>query len=207
MSNPDVPILTEGEKLHGIALAQAATHAYLTTLLAATDCMVDTCPDIGMAFKRRWARAPQRIGFEPTAEALETSSRAVVSDLKAFSEDASAYFHPAIPLIEKVGGQGALVADSVLEKVAAHSVLLETAGDALMTLADEGWIRPSSEPPTRWEVTARILSVAHAAHGGNDLRRRARARLEQLRDAIRALEQEGVSQLLRQAYLPLQPDP
>lgn len=31
--------------------------------------------------------------------------------------------------------------------------------------------------------------------------------VEQLRDAIRALEQEGVSQLLRQAYLPLQPDP
>lgn len=31
--------------------------------------------------------------------------------------------------------------------------------------------------------------------------------VEQLRDAIRALEQEGVSHLLRQAYLPLQPDP
>jgi IclR family acetate operon transcriptional repressor len=34
----------------------------------------------------------------------------------------------------------------------------------------------------QWEVTARVLAVAHAAHGGNDLWRRARAELEQLRD-------------------------
>jgi DNA-binding IclR family transcriptional regulator len=53
---------------------------------------------------------------------------------------------------------------------------------ALMTLADRGWIRPTDEPPVRWEVTAHILAVAHAAHGGNDLRRRARPALERLRD-------------------------
>lgn len=53
---------------------------------------------------------------------------------------------------------------------------------ALMTLADHGWIRVSSEPPVRWEVTAHILAVAHAAHGGSDLRARARPVLERLRD-------------------------
>lgn len=53
---------------------------------------------------------------------------------------------------------------------------------ALMTLADEGWIRASSEPPTRWEVTAHILALAYAAYGSNDLRRRARPVLERLRD-------------------------
>ena len=53
---------------------------------------------------------------------------------------------------------------------------------ALMTLADEGWIRTVSEPPTRWELTAHILAVAYAAHGSNDLRRRARPLLERLRD-------------------------
>jgi IclR family transcriptional regulator, acetate operon repressor len=51
-----------------------------------------------------------------------------------------------------------------------------------MTLADEGWIRTTSEPPTRWEVTAHILAVANAAQGSNDLRRRARPILERLRD-------------------------
>ena len=54
---------------------------------------------------------------------------------------------------------------------------------ALMTLADNGWIATTRESPVRWEVTARILAVAHAAHGGNDLRKRARAALERLRDA------------------------
>jgi IclR family acetate operon transcriptional repressor len=51
-----------------------------------------------------------------------------------------------------------------------------------MTLADEGWIRTANEPPTRWEVTARILALAHAATGSNDLRQRARPILEKLRD-------------------------
>lgn len=53
---------------------------------------------------------------------------------------------------------------------------------ALMTLADEGWIRTTSEPPVRWELSPRILAVAHAAQGSSDLRRRARPLLERLRD-------------------------
>jgi IclR family acetate operon transcriptional repressor len=52
----------------------------------------------------------------------------------------------------------------------------------LMTLADEGWIRAVRELPVRWEVTARILAVANAAQGNNDLRQRARPFLEKLRD-------------------------
>jgi len=53
---------------------------------------------------------------------------------------------------------------------------------ALLTLADEGWIRPCAEPPTRWELTAHIFAVANAAYGSNDLLRRARPTLLQLRD-------------------------
>ncbi|WP_299695779.1 IclR family transcriptional regulator [Hydrocarboniphaga sp.] len=53
---------------------------------------------------------------------------------------------------------------------------------AVMTLADGGWIRPTREPPVRWEVTARIVTVANAALGSSDLRRRARPLLEQVRD-------------------------
>ncbi|HET8710540.1 MAG TPA: helix-turn-helix domain-containing protein, partial [Spongiibacteraceae bacterium] len=53
---------------------------------------------------------------------------------------------------------------------------------ALMTLADAGWIHTVSEPPTRWELSAHILAVAYAAHGRNDLRRRARPIMERLRD-------------------------
>jgi DNA-binding IclR family transcriptional regulator len=53
---------------------------------------------------------------------------------------------------------------------------------AIMTLADEGWICAAPGSPTRWQLTARILAVAHAGLRGNDLRRRARTTLESLRD-------------------------
>jgi DNA-binding IclR family transcriptional regulator len=53
---------------------------------------------------------------------------------------------------------------------------------AIMTLADSGWIHAAAGTPTRWQLTARILSVAHMGHSGNDLRQRARSTLESLRD-------------------------
>lgn len=53
---------------------------------------------------------------------------------------------------------------------------------AIMTLADEGWIRTAPVKPTRWELTARILAVGHIAHGRHNLRHRARSALEALRD-------------------------
>jgi IclR family acetate operon transcriptional repressor len=54
---------------------------------------------------------------------------------------------------------------------------------ALVTLARDGWICAAPGKPTRWELTARIHAVAHAAHGNHALRQRARAVLEDLRDA------------------------
>jgi IclR family acetate operon transcriptional repressor len=54
---------------------------------------------------------------------------------------------------------------------------------ALMTLAHEGWISAAPGKPTRWELTARIHAVAHAAHESHDLRHRARPMLLALRDA------------------------
>jgi IclR family acetate operon transcriptional repressor len=53
---------------------------------------------------------------------------------------------------------------------------------AIMTLADDGWIRTSPGTPTRWQLTGHILAVAHIAHGSHDLRQRARGALEDLRD-------------------------
>ena len=55
---------------------------------------------------------------------------------------------------------------------------------AIMTLADEGWIRPAPGKQTTWELTAHIHSVAQHVKGGHhdDLRRHARSALELLRD-------------------------
>lgn len=49
----------------------------------------------------------------------------------------------------------------------------------LMTLADAGWIRPL--PTGLWELTPRILTLAHTPHSSNDLRQRVRPTLEFLR--------------------------
>ena len=54
---------------------------------------------------------------------------------------------------------------------------------AIMTLADDNWIRAAAGPPTRWELTHHILTVAYMGHREDDMRQRARGALEQLRDA------------------------
>jgi IclR family acetate operon transcriptional repressor len=53
---------------------------------------------------------------------------------------------------------------------------------ALMTLADDGWIRPAPGEPTRWELTPRIHVLAHLAQGHTDLRQRSRTALDALRE-------------------------
>lgn len=53
---------------------------------------------------------------------------------------------------------------------------------AIMTLADEGWIRAAPGSPVKWELTAHIHAVAHMGHGSDNLRQRARPALKALRD-------------------------
>jgi DNA-binding IclR family transcriptional regulator len=81
-----------------------------------------------------------------------------------------------------------------LEKIAEHqpvgvSALAKLLDDdksavqrAIMTLADDGWIRPASGTPTRWELTAHIHAVAQMGRGSDDLRQRVRGALEALRN-------------------------
>lgn len=53
---------------------------------------------------------------------------------------------------------------------------------AITTLAEEGWVHRAAGKPGEWEVAPRIMAVADRAHGGYDLKRRARPALEKLRD-------------------------
>lgn len=53
---------------------------------------------------------------------------------------------------------------------------------ALLTLADDGWIRMAPGAPTRWEVTTRIHVLANTAQGYTELRNRVRISLDALRD-------------------------
>lgn len=51
---------------------------------------------------------------------------------------------------------------------------------AIMTLADDGWLIPTPTRPTRWRLSAHILTLAYSAHLSNDLAQRARPILEAL---------------------------
>lgn len=53
---------------------------------------------------------------------------------------------------------------------------------SLVTLSQAGWIVPTTEKPVRWELSARLFSLAHLPQSSEDLRRRAAPVLGELRD-------------------------
>jgi DNA-binding IclR family transcriptional regulator len=53
---------------------------------------------------------------------------------------------------------------------------------AVMTLADQGWIRNTIDLPPRWELSAHLFAIAHLPYSSSDLRERARGVLDELRD-------------------------
>lgn len=54
----------------------------------------------------------------------------------------------------------------------------------ILTLVDEGWLRTAPGKPVRWELTPRLIAIAHAGMYSNDLRKRARSTLEALRNRL-----------------------
>lgn len=53
---------------------------------------------------------------------------------------------------------------------------------AIVTLAEAGWVQPAQATTGSWELTTRILRIAHLAHGDTTLGQRARPVLDSLRD-------------------------
>src|SRR5690349_3897183 len=51
---------------------------------------------------------------------------------------------------------------------------------ALVTLADQGWIQERDEQMTRWEITPRILAIAHSSRAKADLRHAIQLTLDRL---------------------------
>lgn len=81
---------------------------------------------------------------------------------------------------------------TVLEAIAAHQPIgvgalarmmaedKSAVQRAIVTLSDQGWIRPSNEPIVRWVLTPRILAVAHSGQNKEDFQHRAQLVLDQL---------------------------
>jgi len=98
--------------------------------------MAELCPDVGIAFKNRWRRLPQRIAFDLSLDALEISRKTFERDIQTFGEFAGRYYNQGVPLIETIATNGMQVADAVLERTARHIVLLETLAESIDTAAD-----------------------------------------------------------------------
>jgi DNA-binding IclR family transcriptional regulator len=54
----------------------------------------------------------------------------------------------------------------------------------ILTLVNEKWLRAAPGKPVRWELTPRLIAVAHAGMYNYDLRKRARSTLEALRNRL-----------------------
>jgi len=53
---------------------------------------------------------------------------------------------------------------------------------SIVTLSKAGWIAPTVDRPVRWELSARLFSLAHLPHSADDLRERCGPALNALRD-------------------------
>ena len=53
---------------------------------------------------------------------------------------------------------------------------------SIVTLSKAGWIAPTADRPVRWELSARLFSLAHLPHSTDDLRERCGPSLNALRD-------------------------
>lgn len=90
--------------------------------------------------------------------------------------------------------QSAVRVIAVLEAIAAHQPIglsglarlldldKNAVQRALVTLAETGWIGPAKGREKGWELTAHIFAVAYLSHSKNDLRLRAKAELDALRN-------------------------
>lgn len=117
-------------------LAQAAIRCYLSLLLTATDSMAEVCPEVGVAFKRRWARAPLRLGFDRSIQALEESAQAFEHDVRAFGNYAARYFQPAPSLLRGIAGRGSQAVNEIVNGLVAHYMMLRSLAEALLTTVD-----------------------------------------------------------------------
>ena len=117
-------------------LFQTALHCYLSTILAMSECVATVCPDVGVPYRNRWRRLPQRLGFDSSAKSMERSRRAFELDLEAFTELSRRYFEKGLPLLQSVGDMGRQTTEAILETAASHAVLLETLAESIETAAD-----------------------------------------------------------------------
>jgi hypothetical protein len=87
-SRPGLRKMDDNDILHAL---HTTVHCYLSTLLAAADCLADACPPVGGPYKTKLSRLQSRLAFDSSAEAVEESAAAVAAEFKDYSAQAATY--------------------------------------------------------------------------------------------------------------------
>ncbi len=120
----------------GSELQHVAVRSFLSTVVAISECLAEICPEVGLAFRNRWRRLPQRLAFDLSAKELEISRQAFEKDIQIFGRFTQQYLNDGLPLIASVAATGSSVLETVLERTASYTVLLETLADSMESSAD-----------------------------------------------------------------------
>jgi GGDEF domain-containing protein len=109
----------------------ATVLAYLSTLLAAGECMETACPAVGGPHRTMLSRLKSRLAFNTTAEAIVESAGLVDAELKDYAAKARAYLEShAAGARRAVEGIEALLHNLVQRQEFHAARLRETAGRA-----------------------------------------------------------------------------
>lgn len=117
-------------------LEHTGLNCYLSAILAISNCMAEVCPSVGLAYRNRWQRMPQRIAFDSSQSSLEVSLRTIETDLEMFSGLAGRYYRACLPLIVQAAAAGTGIADAALDRITTQAVLMETLAGELETAAE-----------------------------------------------------------------------
>ena len=120
----------------GSELQHVAVRSFLSTVVAISECLAEICPEVGLAFRNRWRRLPQRLAFDLSARELEVSRQAFEKDIQTFGRFTQQYLNEGLPLIASVAATGSSVLETVLDRTASYTVLLETLADSMESSAD-----------------------------------------------------------------------
>jgi hypothetical protein len=74
-----------------VAALHTAVNVYLSTLLAAANCVGAACPEVGGLYRHRLTRLRARLAFDASPTAMEESCTAVDVELKEFASKSSLY--------------------------------------------------------------------------------------------------------------------
>ncbi len=120
----------------GTELQHVAVRSFLSTVVAISECLAEICPEVGVAFRNRWRRLPQRLAFDLSAKELEFSRQAFEKDIHTFGRFTQQYLNDGLPLLAGIASTGSNVLETVLETAASYTVLLETLADSMEATAD-----------------------------------------------------------------------